>query len=111
VFAILLARLFSSFQLTTSSSHISAIALGILAALPSTSSEKEEIWAGAGGLVVAATNKTFRSPRKLVIAPIFFVSYRVYLLMFEVTNDNGCDEDGTSDASNVLKVINVLIGG
>jgi len=85
--------------------------LGILAALLSTSSEKEAIWSGAGGLVVAATNKTFRSPRKLVIAPIFFVSSRVYLLMFEVINDNGCDEDGTSGANKVLKFFNILIEG
>jgi hypothetical protein len=31
--------------------------------------------------------------------------------MFEVINDNGCDEDGTSGANKVLKVINRLIGG
>jgi len=31
--------------------------------------------------------------------------------MFEVINDTGCDEDGTSGANKVLKVINISIGG
>ena len=76
VFAIRFARSFNVCQVTTSSSHISAIALGILAALPSTSNENEAIWLGAGGLVVAATNRTFKSPIKLVIAPIVIVPFR-----------------------------------
>jgi hypothetical protein len=31
--------------------------------------------------------------------------------MFKVVNDNVCDKDGTSGANNILKVINILIGG
>ena len=91
--------------MTTSSSHISAIASGILAALSSTSSEKEAIWSGLGGLVVAANNKTFRSPRKLVIAPIVVVPSRNIRCMFKAANDNGCDKDGTSGPNNILKVV------
>ncbi len=31
--------------------------------------------------------------------------------MFVAVNDNSCDKAGTSVANNILKVINILIGG
>jgi len=105
VFAIRFERSFNSFQVTTSSSHISAIASGILAALSSTSNEKEATWSGRGGVVVTAANKTFRSPRKLVIAPIVVVFPRNFQRVFKAVDDNGCGKDGTSGANNILEVV------
>ena len=56
--------------MTTSSSQISAVSCGYFCALFSARREKDAISSAAGGFIVAAVNKTLKSPKNSPSAPI-----------------------------------------